>query len=114
MNGSFAGRTVFVGGGTGALGRALSLAFLQEGAMVAVTFRRQEEFDSLRRAAADRSTQLEGHRIDVTDDSAVTQLVNGLLATHGKVDAMVSAVGGYEAGTTLSYRPRRILSAPRP
>src|SRR5438094_4629559 len=43
----FLNKLVLVAGGTGGLGRAVSLAFLQEGAGVAVTFRVQEEFDAV-------------------------------------------------------------------
>ena len=44
MDISFAGRVVVVAGGTGGLGRAVSLAFLEEGAKVIVTYRKEEEF----------------------------------------------------------------------
>lgn len=43
----FSGKLVIVAGGTGGLGRAVSLAFLQEGAKVVVTYRDQKEFDVL-------------------------------------------------------------------
>ena len=42
MAGRFSNKLVLVAGGTGGLGRAVSLAFLQEGASVAVAFRVQE------------------------------------------------------------------------
>ena len=45
-------RVVLVAGGTGGLGRAVSLAFLGEGARVVVTYRKQEEFDALKKLAA--------------------------------------------------------------
>jgi NAD(P)-dependent dehydrogenase (short-subunit alcohol dehydrogenase family) len=38
----FSGMVALVAGGTGALGRAVSLALLQEGAQVVVTYRRPE------------------------------------------------------------------------
>ena len=49
----FAGKSVLVAGGTGALGRAIALAFLEEAAYVVVTYRRQEEFAALNKAAAE-------------------------------------------------------------
>ena len=45
-------RVVLVAGGTGGLGRAVSLAFLGEGARVVVTYRKQEELDALKNLAA--------------------------------------------------------------
>ena len=70
MSGKFAGRVVLVAGGTGGLGSAVSLAFLREGARVAVTYRRQQEFDTLKQAAGADALRLSGHITDVTDDLA--------------------------------------------
>ena len=44
----FSDMVVLVAGGTGGLGRAVSLAFLEEGAKVIVTYREQKEFDVLK------------------------------------------------------------------
>jgi NAD(P)-dependent dehydrogenase (short-subunit alcohol dehydrogenase family) len=101
MKVSFAGKVVLVAGGTGGLGRAVSLAFLAEGAQVAVTYRNEEEFAALKKAAGANATSLEGHRVDVTEESAVGKLVDGILEAHGHLDAMVNAVGGYAGGTKL-------------
>jgi NAD(P)-dependent dehydrogenase (short-subunit alcohol dehydrogenase family) len=49
-----AGRVVLVAGGTGGLGRAVSLAFA-EGASVVATHRRKEELDRLTAEAKDAS-----------------------------------------------------------
>jgi len=43
MNVRFSGKLVVVAGGTGGLGRAVSLAFLAEGAKVVVTYRDQKD-----------------------------------------------------------------------
>jgi NAD(P)-dependent dehydrogenase (short-subunit alcohol dehydrogenase family) len=45
------GRTVLVGGGSGALGRAVCLAFLADGARVVATARRAAELAALAAAA---------------------------------------------------------------
>ena len=47
MSTRFSGQTVLLAGGTGGLGQAVSLAFLAEGASVAVTYRDQKGFDAL-------------------------------------------------------------------
>lgn len=101
MSERFSGQFALVAGGTGGLGRAVSVAFLEEGAAVAVTYRKQEEFDALRSAAGALASRLEGHAVDVTDDGAVHQLVAAIVAKHGRLDAMTNAVGGYAAGRKL-------------
>jgi NAD(P)-dependent dehydrogenase (short-subunit alcohol dehydrogenase family) len=94
-------RVVLVAGGTGGLGRAVSLAFLEEGSQVAVTYRKREEFSSLKDLAAGSSSRLEGYDADVTDEAAVGKLVDGIVARHGRLDAMVNTVGGYAIGAKL-------------
>ena len=101
MSTGFVGQVAVVAGGTGGLGRAVSLAFLDEGATVVVTYRTQTEFDALVRAAAVNASHLEGHRIDVTDDHEVRQFVEGIAAQHGRLDALVNTVGGYVGGAKL-------------
>lgn len=101
MNVSFAGKVVLVAGGTGGLGRAVSMAFLAEGARTVVTYRKDAEFAELQDAAGEASPLLEGHRVDVTDEAAVTQLVNRVSGRYGRLDAMVNTVGGYAGGIKL-------------
>ena len=101
MSGNFTEKVVLVAGGTGGLGRAVSLAFLEEGAKVAVTYRKQEELDALKTAAGANASQLEGFSVDVTDEAAVRQLVERILAQHGRLDVLVNTVGGYVGGTKL-------------
>jgi NAD(P)-dependent dehydrogenase (short-subunit alcohol dehydrogenase family) len=96
-----AAKVVLVAGGTGGLGRAVSLAFLEKGARVIVTFRKQEELDALKNLAADNGSKLDGHQVDVTDEAAVGKLVEGIVARHGRLDAMVNTVGGYSGGVKL-------------
>jgi NAD(P)-dependent dehydrogenase (short-subunit alcohol dehydrogenase family) len=97
-----AGKVVLVAGGTGGLGRAVSLAFLEEGARVVVTYRKKEELDALKNAAASgNASQLEGCEVDVTNETDVSKLVEGIVSQHGRLDAMVNTVGGYVGGVKL-------------
>jgi NAD(P)-dependent dehydrogenase (short-subunit alcohol dehydrogenase family) len=95
------GKVVLVAGGTGGLGRAVSLAFLKEGAHVVVTFRIKEELDALKNLAGANGSRLEGYGVDVTDEAEVGKLVAGIVARHGRLDAMVNTVGGYTGGVKL-------------
>jgi NAD(P)-dependent dehydrogenase (short-subunit alcohol dehydrogenase family) len=101
MSARFEKRVALVAGGTGGLGRAVTLAFLEEGATVAVTFRRQEELDTLKKLAGANVARLESFAVDVTDEAAVRQLVEKILAKHGRLDALVNTVGGYASGVKL-------------
>lgn len=101
MKARFSGKIVLVAGGTGGLGRAVSLAFLHERARVVVTYRTQKEFDVLTNAAGEHSSLLEGDKVDVTDEAAVKQLIDRILSEHGRLDALVNAVGGYAGGVPL-------------
>jgi NAD(P)-dependent dehydrogenase (short-subunit alcohol dehydrogenase family) len=109
MSARFEGNVALVAGGTGALGRAVSLAFLEEGAKVAVTYRKKEELDSLLKAAGAHGTQLEGYLVDVTEEAAVYQLVEKILAKHGRLDALVNTVGGYAGGVKLWELERKVF-----
>lgn len=100
MNINFSGKIVLVAGGTGGLGNAVSLAFLEEGARVVVTYRTEEEFAVLRKAAGAKAT-LEGFVVDVTDEAATAALVSNIVTQHGKLDALVNTVGGYAGGVAL-------------
>jgi NAD(P)-dependent dehydrogenase (short-subunit alcohol dehydrogenase family) len=98
-----------VTGGTGGLGRAVSLAFLSEGAVVVATYRTQAEFDDLADAAGARSTRLHGHRIDVTDEAATRRLAEEVVERHGRLDALVNTVGGYAGGVKLADLDTKVL-----
>jgi len=102
-------RIVIVAGGTGGLGRAVTLAFLQTGAQVAATYRNQQEFDALNAAADSLSRSLEGARVDVTDEAAVLQFIDSLVARHGRLDVLVNAVGGYAGGIKLWEMDTKVL-----
>lgn len=106
-------KVALVAGGTGGLGRAVTMAFLEAGYHVVVTYRIDEEYDALRKqlseaqsasaARAERlnGARLESHKIDVTDEEAVTNLIATIVVQHERLDAMVNTVGGYVGGVKL-------------
>jgi NAD(P)-dependent dehydrogenase (short-subunit alcohol dehydrogenase family) len=98
-----------VAGGTGGLGRAVSLKFLTEGAVVVTTYRTQAEFDELLQAAGANAARLEGHRVDVTDEAATRRLTEEIVGRHGHLDALVNTVGGYAGGVKLHELDTKVL-----
>ena len=105
----FAGDVVCVAGGTGALGRAVSLAFLAEGASVAVTFRRPSDLEALRADAGSRASRLTGEAVDVTDEAAVARFLTELQRRHARLDGLVNCVGGYAGGSRLWEAEAKVL-----
>lgn len=110
MSDRFAGQVVLIAGGTGGLGRAVTAAFLEEGALAIVTYRQQGEFDALRQAVGANGPRLQGHTVDVTDEAAVHRLVEGTASKHGRLDVLINAVGGYAAGRSLWEMDAGVLS----
>ncbi len=98
METEFAGKLVLVAGGTGGLGSAVSLTFLSRYAFVAATYRNEAEFDALGMMAGPAAPRLSGHRVDVTDERAVRNLVDELVRKHGGLAALVNCVGGFAGG----------------
>jgi NAD(P)-dependent dehydrogenase (short-subunit alcohol dehydrogenase family) len=99
---NFQDKIALVAGGTGGLGREVSLAFLAAGATVVVTYRKSEEFAALVSTVENiGAARLHGTQVDVTDSAAVEKFIAALVAKHGRVDILVNAVGGYAGGESL-------------
>jgi NAD(P)-dependent dehydrogenase (short-subunit alcohol dehydrogenase family) len=105
----FAGKNVFVAGGTGGLGQAVSLAFLQEGASVFATYRNQNEFAALRETAGELAGRLSGTIIDVTDEPALRNMMEGPVLDGAPVDVLVNAVGSYAGGLPVWETDETVL-----
>ncbi|WP_213804769.1 SDR family NAD(P)-dependent oxidoreductase [Granulicella sp. dw_53] len=101
MNITFADKVALITGGTGGLGKAVALAFLNAGAKVAVTYRNQEGFSVLKIAAGANASSLTGFQTDITDATATQQLIGKVVAQHDRLDVLVNAVGGYVGGVNV-------------
>src|ERR1700688_1598470 len=99
---NFHDKIVLVTGGTGGLGREVTMAFLEAGATIVVTYQAAEEFAAVV-SAAQRigATPPAGVSVDVTDASAVEKFIAGIVSQHGRLDILVNTVGGYAGGTNL-------------
>ncbi len=97
----FSNKLALVSGGTGGLGRAVTLAFLAEGARVAIPYFDSKEFSELKTVAGQHAARIEAQNVDVTDEDALRSFVNDVEAKHGRIDALVNTVGGYAGGLKL-------------
>jgi len=97
------GRVAIVTGGTGALGQAITANLLESGAIVAIPYAVAEERATLEgQLAPDRRARLLAIAADVTDEAAVGKFVQAVRDRHGRVDAIVNAVGGFAGGDLVS------------
>ncbi len=92
-------RVALVTGGSGALGQAITHRFLADGAVVCVPWIVERERERLE-ASVDAATRarLMLERCDVGDDAAMAELAARTLKRHGRVDVLVTAVGGFAMG----------------
>jgi NAD(P)-dependent dehydrogenase (short-subunit alcohol dehydrogenase family) len=99
---TLAGRVALVTGGTGALGQAVSLRLLAEGATVGVPWIVEREHEALLAALkpGDRDRLSTAHA-DVTDAGALSAVVESLRGRHGRLDILVALVGGFAPGSLL-------------
>lgn len=88
-----------VTGGTGALGQAVTLRLLRDGASVAVPWIVAAEHETLlaRIRPGDRARLLTWE-CDVIDLAAMEALVEAVLRRFSRVDILVTAVGGFAGG----------------
>lgn len=91
-------RTVFITGGTGALGTAVTQRFLDDGYRVAVTWVVKEEAETMREQVGEDPARIMLVECDVTDPDALRNAVEGVRQNFGPVEVLVHLVGGWRGG----------------
>jgi len=97
----FKNRVVLIAGGTGALGRAVSAAFVSEGARAIVTYRHQSEFDEAFSQSKAKGQDVRGVLVDATDPVGVAGMLESILANGGTLDILVNTIGAYHGGKRI-------------
>lgn len=94
------GKQVLITGGTGGLGLGVTPLVLQQKAKVTIPYRSQAEVDRLKGIlSATDFEQIRFVAVDLTDESAVSNLINDM----GRVDVLIHLVGGFSMGATHEY-----------
>jgi len=89
-----AGKVALVTGGNTGIGRAVCLAFAEEGADVAVAWlAREPEAESLAGAIRAKGRRCHLVKTDVTREHDVRAMMSGVLATLGRLDVLVNNAG---------------------
>ncbi|WP_205650342.1 SDR family NAD(P)-dependent oxidoreductase [Actinoplanes solisilvae] len=95
-DGRFAGKVVIVTGGGAGIGAATARRFAAEGATVVVVGRTQE---TLKQTAANAEGVVEVAVGDVSDQEAITAIIDGVAARHGRIDVLVNNAAIAALGT---------------
>lgn len=99
---TLAGRVALVTGGTGALGQAVTLRLLADGATVCVPWVVEEEQTRLLAAVKPAEARhLFVERCDVTDAAALARFVEAARGRHGAIGVLVTLVGGFAGGALV-------------
>jgi NAD(P)-dependent dehydrogenase (short-subunit alcohol dehydrogenase family) len=92
----FQGKIAIVTGvsSDGQIGQAVAQAFAKEGARLAISARREEKLTARANEIKTLGAEVIAIPCDLTDESAVNDLVRQVLDTYGKVDILVNLAGG--------------------
>ena len=94
----FDNQVVWITGGGSGIGRALALAFADEGATVAVSGRREDRLQRVVQELEKRGAKGLAVRCDVTDEASVAEAVRKVVRTFGGLDVAVANAGFAVAG----------------
>lgn len=97
----FKGRIAVITGGTGALGRSVTLDLLKSGANVSVPYLGAAGWEALQVDAGELSGQLAGAPADLSKPEEIDRFVAGVLERHGRLDFLVCVAGGFSAGRSF-------------
>jgi NAD(P)-dependent dehydrogenase (short-subunit alcohol dehydrogenase family) len=97
-------RVAVITGGTGALGRAVSERFLEEGARVAVPYIIDAEVPLFNQRMGSRfsASNIFLSKVDVGDEQQVARFVEETTAKMSRIDMLVNLVGGFWGGKTIA------------
>jgi NAD(P)-dependent dehydrogenase (short-subunit alcohol dehydrogenase family) len=95
----FSNKIVLVTGGTGALGRSITNAFLESNATVISSYVNDRE---TRQIQTDSKSMAELVKANITEEEEVNKLVSGILDKYGRIDILVNVVGAYIGGKSVT------------
>jgi len=104
-SGSFAGRRVFVFGGTSGINLAIAAAFAAAGANVGVASRKPDKVAAAVAKLSSPGNDALGYVADVRDPQAVSTALSEFAARHGAIDVLVSGAAGNFPAAAANLSP---------
>jgi len=102
------GKVALITGATRGIGKAIAEAFAEAGAAVAFTYRSSvEKAQALEADLKAQGVEAKGYQVDAGDLQAVEELVQDILATFGRVDALVNNAGITQDNLLLRMKPEQ-------
>ena len=98
----FEGKAVLITGGTGALGRQISLSFLKSNAAVSITHVTDKEIQQLESTLGDLMKNVVLIKADIGDESQIKNLVSDVVKKYGRIDILINVVGGFLGGKKVT------------
>ena len=98
----FEGKVVLITGGTGALGREVSLSFLKSNAVAAITHVSDRETPQLESTLGDLMNKVMLIKADIGDEVQVEKTVSDIITKYGRIDVLINVVGGYIGGKKVT------------
>lgn len=88
-------KIAIITGGTGALGKAITVAFLEEGAKVVCTYIVDAERKECLSLTKDHKDKIVFIKTDVTKEKDAFNLIRSTTRKFGRIDILVNVVGGF-------------------
>jgi len=101
----FQDKVAIIAGGAGGIGKAVSLGLVKEGAKIIVWDLNVESLHEMEKEINELGGNVAIASIDVTDYYAVETAVNEVVKQYGRLDIMISCVGGGTFKPLIEYTP---------
>lgn len=95
-------KIVLITGGTGGLGREVSLAFLKSNAVAVITYVVDKEIQQLESKFGDLMKKTMLIKSDISDEQQIKKTVSDVVKKYGHIDVLVNLVGGYLGGKKVT------------
>lgn len=98
-------KVVLVTGGAGNLGQAVSRAFLEAGARVAIPVYKTDHTSALDQLKSSFGDRIHSFALDLTTERGAEQAIRQVVEWAGSLTTVAHLVGGYTGGTRLADTP---------
>jgi citronellol/citronellal dehydrogenase len=90
----FAGQTILITGGGSGIGRCTAHELAALGAEVAIVGRNPDKLDAVQAEIRDDGGRVSVHAADMRDEGTVSDVIDAILAEHGRIDGLFNNAGG--------------------